>query len=145
MELDEVSQLLDVSKEQYDEILSIVQRHTDETVNWLSNMAAEFSWVAQAVSNSSTVGNIFRLSMVRRKLMKRQINRVYDWDSERESSFTFVKLIKDRFKRREKSFREVGKHFSQHPLIETVVGIKDDFFHPPGGTKDPRRTERICD
>uniref|UniRef100_A0A3B4UKU9 Clusterin n=1 Tax=Seriola dumerili TaxID=41447 RepID=A0A3B4UKU9_SERDU len=53
VELDEVSQLMDVSKEQYDEILSIVQRHTDETVSWLSNMAAEFSWVAQAVSNSS--------------------------------------------------------------------------------------------
>lgn len=54
MELGEVSQLLDVSKEQYMEILSIVQRHTDETVSWLSNMAAEFSWVGQAVSNSSS-------------------------------------------------------------------------------------------
>ena len=65
MELDEVSQLLDVSKEQYDEILSIVQRHTDETVNWLSNMAAEFSWVGQAVSNSSAPENIFRITKVR--------------------------------------------------------------------------------
>ncbi|XP_018531679.1 clusterin-like protein 1 [Lates calcarifer] len=64
VELDEVSQLLDVSKEQYDEILSIVQRHTDETVSWLSNMAAEFSWVAQAASNSSTPENIFRITMV---------------------------------------------------------------------------------
>ncbi|KAM8726997.1 clusterin-like protein 1 [Acanthopagrus schlegelii] len=64
MELDEVSQLLDVSKEQYDEILSIVQRHTDETVNWLSNMAAEFSWVGQAVSNSSAPENIFRITKV---------------------------------------------------------------------------------
>lgn len=66
VELDEVSQLLDVSREQYDEILSIVHHHTDETVNWLSNMAAEFSWVAQAVSNSSTPQNIFRVSMVSR-------------------------------------------------------------------------------
>ncbi|TKS79621.1 Clusterin-like protein 1 [Collichthys lucidus] len=64
VELDEVSQLLEVSKEQYDEILSIVQRHTDETVNWLSNMAAEFSWVGQAVSGSSTPENIFRITMV---------------------------------------------------------------------------------
>eukprot|EP00064_Thunnus_orientalis_P008711 superscaffoldBa00001057_g8734 len=64
VELDEVSQLLDVSKEQYDEILSIVQRHTDETVNWLSNMADEFSWVAQAVNNSSAPENIFRITMV---------------------------------------------------------------------------------
>ncbi|XP_042354210.1 clusterin-like protein 1 [Plectropomus leopardus] len=64
VELDEVSQLVDVSKEQYDEILSIVQRHTDETVNWLSNMAAEFSWVAQAVGNSSTPENIFHITKV---------------------------------------------------------------------------------
>lgn len=55
-----------MSKEQYDEILSIVQRHTDETVNWISNMAAEFSWVAQAVSNSSAPENIFRITMVSR-------------------------------------------------------------------------------
>ncbi|CAG12292.1 unnamed protein product [Tetraodon nigroviridis] len=54
LELDEVFQLLDVSKDQYDEILSIVQHHADETVNWLSNMAAEFSWVGQTLSNSST-------------------------------------------------------------------------------------------
>ncbi|MEQ2191115.1 hypothetical protein XENOCAPTIV_021146, partial [Xenoophorus captivus] len=67
VELDEISQLLDVSKEQYEEILSIVQHHTDETVKWLSNMAAEFSWVAQAVSNSSAPQNIFRISMVRHK------------------------------------------------------------------------------
>ncbi|XP_017266527.1 clusterin-like protein 1 [Kryptolebias marmoratus] len=64
VELDEVSQLLDVSKEQYDEILSIVQRHADETVKWLSTMAAEFSWVAQAVSNNSAPQNIFRITMV---------------------------------------------------------------------------------
>lgn len=64
VELDEVSQLLDVAKEQYDEILSIVQRHTDETVDWLSDMAAEFSWVAQTVNNSSALENIFRISVV---------------------------------------------------------------------------------
>ncbi|KAM9719051.1 clusterin-like protein 1 [Menidia menidia] len=64
VELDEVSQLLDVSKEQYDEVLSIVQRHADETINWLGNMAAEFSWVAKAASNSSSPRNIFRVSMV---------------------------------------------------------------------------------
>jgi len=58
---------MDVSKEQYEEILSIVQRHTDETVSWLSNMAAEFSWVAQAVSNSSAPENIFRITMVSRR------------------------------------------------------------------------------
>ncbi|XP_070397726.1 clusterin-like protein 1 isoform X2 [Nothobranchius furzeri] len=64
LELDEISQLLDVSKEQYNEILSIVQRHTDETVKWLSDKAAEYSWVAQAVSNSSTPQNIFHITTV---------------------------------------------------------------------------------
>ncbi|XP_030015684.1 clusterin-like protein 1 isoform X2 [Sphaeramia orbicularis] len=65
VELDEVSQLLEVSKEQYDEILSIVQRHTDETVNWLSDMVAEFSWVAQTVNNNNSAPeNIFRISVV---------------------------------------------------------------------------------
>uniref|UniRef100_A0A3B5MEC0 Clusterin n=1 Tax=Xiphophorus couchianus TaxID=32473 RepID=A0A3B5MEC0_9TELE len=67
VELDEISQLLDISKQQYDEILSIVQHHTDETVKWLTNMAAEFSWVAQAVSNSSTPQNVFRITMVSRR------------------------------------------------------------------------------
>ncbi|XP_068457045.1 clusterin-like protein 1 [Clinocottus analis] len=63
VELDEVSQMQDVSREQYEEILSIVQRHTEETVNWLSNMAAEFSWVARTAIDSSTE-NIFRIIMV---------------------------------------------------------------------------------
>ncbi|KAF3858071.1 hypothetical protein F7725_011272 [Dissostichus mawsoni] len=49
--------------EQYDEILSIVHHHTDETVNWLSNMAADFSWVAQSV-NSNTPENIFSVNVV---------------------------------------------------------------------------------
>ncbi|XP_069548454.1 clusterin-like protein 1 [Brachyistius frenatus] len=72
VELDEVSQLLDVSKEQYDEIFSIVQRHTDETVSWLSSMAAEFSWVAQVGSNSSTPQNIFRVTTVAPKSHEEQ-------------------------------------------------------------------------
>lgn len=64
VELDEVSQLLDVSREQYDEILSIVQHHTDETVNWLGAMAAEFGWVGRAGGNGSSPESIFRITMV---------------------------------------------------------------------------------
>lgn len=70
MELDEVSQLLDVSKDQYNEILSVVQHHTDETVNWLSNMAAEFSWVGQILGNSSSAdpsSSIFVITKVKRE------------------------------------------------------------------------------
>lgn len=74
MELDEVSQLLDVSKDQYDEILSIVQHHTDETVNWLSNMAAEFSWVGQILGNSSAEAQsifvITKVKMEEKRLLK---------------------------------------------------------------------------
>uniref|UniRef100_A0A667XH82 Clusterin n=1 Tax=Myripristis murdjan TaxID=586833 RepID=A0A667XH82_9TELE len=66
VELDEVSQLLDVSKEQYEEILSIVQQHTDETINWLSNMAAEFSWVAEIVGNNSIPEHVFHITTVSR-------------------------------------------------------------------------------
>lgn len=64
LELDEVSELLNVSREQYEEILSIVRRHADETVSWLSDMAAEFGWVAQAAGDSSTPGNIFQITKV---------------------------------------------------------------------------------
>lgn len=72
VELDEISQLLEVSKEQYDEILSIVQRHADETVKWLSTMAAEFSWVAQAAGNNSAPQNIFRITTVSRSTLEDQ-------------------------------------------------------------------------
>lgn len=60
VELEQVSQLLGVSREQYDEVLSIVRLHADETLGWLSNMAAEFGWVARA----DTL-NIFRITRVR--------------------------------------------------------------------------------
>nr|XP_040028228.1 clusterin-like protein 1 isoform X2 [Gasterosteus aculeatus aculeatus] len=64
VELAEVSQVLDVSKEQYEEILSIVQRHTDESVDWLSNMAAQFGWVARAGVDSTAPGKVFLITAV---------------------------------------------------------------------------------
>nr|XP_057929674.1 clusterin-like protein 1 [Doryrhamphus excisus] len=64
MELDQVSQLMGMSKEQYDEILSIVRRHADETVSWLGDMAAEFSWVTWAVGDGGGPQNIFRITRV---------------------------------------------------------------------------------
>lgn len=79
VELEEVSQLLDVAKEQYDEILSIVQRHTDETVNWLSNMATEFSWVAELASSNITLvtpENFFRIAAVAPKNSDDVVNAV---------------------------------------------------------------------
>lgn len=64
VELDEVSQLLDASQEQYEEVLSVVRSHMDQTLDWLSNMAAEFSWVSWAPANRSGPQNIFRITMV---------------------------------------------------------------------------------
>ncbi|KAM6948449.1 clusterin-like protein 1 [Aplochiton taeniatus] len=64
VELDQVSELLDVSREQYQEVLNIVQRHTDETVNWLGGMASEFSWVSELASNDSTLESLFHIITV---------------------------------------------------------------------------------
>ncbi|XP_051943113.1 clusterin-like protein 1 [Hippocampus zosterae] len=58
-ELRRVWQLLAVSREQYDEVLSIVRLHADETLGWLSDMAAELGWVARADAQ-----NVFRITRV---------------------------------------------------------------------------------
>ncbi|XP_053738201.1 clusterin-like protein 1 isoform X1 [Synchiropus splendidus] len=63
-ELDEASQLVEVSREQYEEILSIVQRHTDETVTWLGSMADQFGWVARTVADPGEPNIIFQITRV---------------------------------------------------------------------------------
>ncbi|XP_031418861.1 clusterin-like protein 1 isoform X1 [Clupea harengus] len=64
IELGEVSELLEVSKQQYEEVLEIVQRHTDDTVSWLGNMATEFDWVAELANNNSAPESIFSITTV---------------------------------------------------------------------------------
>ncbi|KAL7879937.1 hypothetical protein SRHO_G00021910 [Serrasalmus rhombeus] len=64
VELDEVSELLEISKQQYEEVLGIVQRHTEDTVNWLNNMASEFGWVTELVHDNTTPENIFSITTV---------------------------------------------------------------------------------
>ncbi|XP_012987173.1 clusterin-like protein 1 isoform X2 [Esox lucius] len=64
LEMDEVAQLLQVSKEEYDEVLGIVQQHADQTVSWLSNMASDFSWVTVNNNNNNTFDNVFRIRQV---------------------------------------------------------------------------------
>nr|XP_046176767.1 clusterin-like protein 1 [Oncorhynchus gorbuscha]XP_046176768.1 clusterin-like protein 1 [Oncorhynchus gorbuscha] len=64
VEMDEVSQLRDMSKEQYDEVLSIVQQHTGDMARWISNMATEFGWVTEMVNNNTTPDTIFRIRKV---------------------------------------------------------------------------------
>ncbi|XP_016126163.1 clusterin-like protein 1 isoform X2 [Sinocyclocheilus grahami] len=62
IELDEASQLLEASKQQYEEVLGIVQRHTDDTISWLSNMASDFGWVTELANNTTTPDSIFSIA-----------------------------------------------------------------------------------
>ncbi|XP_026142747.1 clusterin-like protein 1 [Carassius auratus] len=64
IELDEASQLLEASKQQYEEVLGIVQRHTDDTISWLGNMASDFGWVAELANNNTTPESIFSIASV---------------------------------------------------------------------------------
>ncbi|XP_028831548.1 clusterin-like protein 1 [Denticeps clupeoides] len=61
VELDEASEVLQASQQRYEEVLDIVQRHTDETVTWLGNMAADLDWVAELVKNNTTPENVFSI------------------------------------------------------------------------------------
>ncbi|KTF74507.1 hypothetical protein cypCar_00032228 [Cyprinus carpio] len=61
IELDEASQLLEASKQQYEEVLGVVQRHTDDTISWISNMASDFSWVTELANNNTTPESIFSI------------------------------------------------------------------------------------
>ncbi|XP_029971915.1 clusterin-like protein 1 [Salarias fasciatus] len=64
VELEEASQLLEVSRDQYQEVLSIVRRHADDTVGWLSAVASELSWLGRAVSDGGAPQNIFTVTKV---------------------------------------------------------------------------------
>ncbi|KAK3566802.1 hypothetical protein QTP86_004501 [Hemibagrus guttatus] len=64
IELNEVSELLDIAKEQSDEVLGIVERHTVDTISWISNMAAQFGWVAELADGGVMDQNIFNITLV---------------------------------------------------------------------------------
>lgn len=65
IELNEVSELLDIAKEQSDEVLGIVERHTVDTISWINNMAAQFGWVAELADGGVMNQNIFNITSVR--------------------------------------------------------------------------------
>lgn len=65
IELNEISELLDVAKEQYDEVLGIVQHHTVDTISWIDDMAAQFGWVAELADGSVANENLFSITTVR--------------------------------------------------------------------------------
>ncbi|XP_067309704.1 clusterin-like protein 1 [Pseudorasbora parva] len=64
IELDEASQLLEASRQQYEEVLGIVQRHTEDTISWLSDMASDFGWVTELANNNTTPERIFSIATV---------------------------------------------------------------------------------
>lgn len=63
-EMEEMYMLLNASRQQYDDRLQLVQRHTADTQRWLSNVDDKYGWVSQL--SNSTVGphNIFSLITV---------------------------------------------------------------------------------
>lgn len=65
IELNEVSELLHVAKEQYEEVLGIVERHTVDTISWINNMTAQFGWVAELADGGVTDENVFSIITVR--------------------------------------------------------------------------------
>ncbi|XP_063075238.1 clusterin-like protein 1 [Engraulis encrasicolus] len=68
IELGEAAEMLEAAKQQYEEVLDIVQRHTDDTVTWLSNMAAEFDWVTELASNNSAPDDLFSVIRVQTQI-----------------------------------------------------------------------------
>ncbi|KAJ8385853.1 hypothetical protein AAFF_G00182090 [Aldrovandia affinis] len=61
MELNEVSELLNVSSQQYQEMLQVVRRHTDDTISWLGDMASQFSWVTELANTTAAPESVFSI------------------------------------------------------------------------------------
>ncbi|XP_046706810.1 clusterin-like protein 1 [Silurus meridionalis] len=64
IELNEVSELLEIAKEQYEEVLGLVQRHTVDTISWINNMAAQFGWVPDLGDGDIMNENVFSITTV---------------------------------------------------------------------------------
>lgn len=69
-ELNEVSRLLNESRQQYQEILQVVQRHAEDTITWLTDMTARFGWVAEQVNGTNVDQDIFTIAAVRIVLIR---------------------------------------------------------------------------
>ncbi|XP_035268434.1 clusterin-like protein 1 [Anguilla anguilla] len=63
-ELNEVSDLLSVSSQQYQEVLQVVQRHTDDTFSWLGDMVSRFSWVVELANCTAVSDSVFNITAV---------------------------------------------------------------------------------
>ncbi|XP_028289342.1 clusterin-like protein 1 [Parambassis ranga] len=63
-EMEEMQMLLNASRQQYDDRLQLVQRHTADTQRWLSNMDDKYGWVSQLSNRTVSPHNIFHVITV---------------------------------------------------------------------------------
>ncbi|NXL33301.1 CLUL1 protein, partial [Glaucidium brasilianum] len=64
IKFDEAFKLVNLSKEQYEQILQVVQRHTEDTSYLLSKMKERFEWVSELSNMTIGPGNIFNIVKV---------------------------------------------------------------------------------
>ncbi|XP_040922242.1 clusterin-like protein 1 [Toxotes jaculatrix] len=58
-EMEEMYMLLNASRQQYDDRLQLVQRHTADTQRWLGSMDDKYGWVSQLSNSTAGPHNIF--------------------------------------------------------------------------------------
>uniref|UniRef100_A0A8C0J3W0 Clusterin n=1 Tax=Chelonoidis abingdonii TaxID=106734 RepID=A0A8C0J3W0_CHEAB len=64
IKFDEAVKLVNVSGEQYEQILQVIQRHTEDTSNLLSKMKERFGWVSELSNMTIGPENIFNIVKV---------------------------------------------------------------------------------
>ncbi|XP_022622942.1 clusterin-like protein 1 [Seriola dumerili] len=63
-EMEEMYMLLNASRQQYDDRLQLVQRHTADTQRWLSSMDDKYGWVSQLSNSTAGPHDIFSVITV---------------------------------------------------------------------------------
>lgn len=63
-EMQEMHMLLNASRQQYNDRLQLVQRHTTDTQRWLSNMDDKYGWVSQLSNSTMDPNRIFSVVTV---------------------------------------------------------------------------------
>lgn len=63
-QMEEMDMLLNVSRQQYNDRLLLVQRRTADTQRWLSNMDDEYSWVCRLSGRTVGPNGIFSVITV---------------------------------------------------------------------------------
>uniref|UniRef100_A0A3B5AA74 Clusterin n=1 Tax=Stegastes partitus TaxID=144197 RepID=A0A3B5AA74_9TELE len=74
-ETEEMYMLLNASRQQYDDRLQLVQRHTADTQKWLSSMDDKFGWISQLSNSSVDPQHIFRVITPQMKNIKPKADR----------------------------------------------------------------------